>query len=127
MANKPSQNDQNVAAVEAIRNILFGEKEQYFEKRLSQLETALKNLEQQVNEQKRELENKLAEEKAVLEQQIRALETALNQKAGDLTKVLDETRQALENRLQELENRKADRQLLAAHFQEMAKTLTTSG
>jgi methyl-accepting chemotaxis protein len=123
---KAKQNDfpgGSEQSIEAIRQIIFGEKERDFEQRFQQLEQQIQALRQEAQGWVEELKKQLEGEKERLSQWIGELKGSLEQQGTDVLATIEKLRQEMEQRLNALTDAKADRKLLSDHFRQLAQLL----
>ncbi len=128
MAQNDSRNSSGATpnSIDAIRNILFGEKEKYFEERLNALQKLIENVQAQLEKQISDLSQRLDKEKEQLQNWIEQLKQ-LQEKAGkEFQQELEKLRTALEKRLAELDYTKSDRFTLGQQLRQLADFLEKS-
>lgn len=115
-ANLPS----GEGAVDAIRNIIFGEREKYFQAKLEAIEKKLEELKKDYQGKIDQLNQVITSEREQFEKSLREIAQSLNSTGQNLDQVISTLRNDLEEKLEALEKRKISHSALSTQFKKLA-------
>lgn len=113
--------DQGQAAVEAIRSIIFGEQEKFYQEKFQHLEKQLEKLKTDFTTRLKELSDRISADRKEFSSVLEQLKATLDNTDKHLEEKLSEARRYLEARLKELEEKKANRTSLASQLEKLAE------
>lgn len=111
------------AELEAIRSIIFGEQEKYFNQRILELEEQIKKLQKELSKKYEGLNQRLDQETQHLTEQLTLLKNHLEGRGQSLEQKLKNVNNQFEKRVSELDEKKVDREWMAQTLSEMVKIL----
>ncbi|RMF55891.1 MAG: hypothetical protein D6748_14555 [Calditrichaeota bacterium] len=114
---------EGAGAVEAIRNIIFGEREQFYQKQLKALESQINELKRNLEEQTSALRKEMNEQKKSFSQSLKKLEEGLENRSVGIEHLINSITNELEERLRKVEGVKLDRAALAEQLEALASQL----
>ena len=111
------------AEIEAIRSIIFGDREKYFTQKIIELDEQLKKLQKELSKKCDGLTLRLEKETRELSEQFSLLKEQAEGREQTLEKNVQDVNSHLENWIKELEAKKIDRDLLARQLNDLAKLI----
>ena len=115
------QSNQGQAAVEAIRSIIFGEQEKFYQQKFQHLEKQLEQVKTDFSARLKKLSDKITADHKEFSSVLEQLKATLEGTDKQLGEKLSEARRYLEARLKELEEKKANRTSLASQLEKLAE------
>lgn len=114
------------AEIEAIRSIIFGEQEKYFNQKILELEEQIKKLQKELNKKCEGLNQRLDQETRHITEQLSLLKEQSEGRGQSVEQKLKNINNHLDKRVGELEEKKVDREWLANTLGEMVKLLQSN-
>ena len=107
-------------AVDAIRNIIFGEQEKLFQKKIELLEKQIDDLHKKYESKLDELTRQLGREREEYLQQMTEITRNLQTQEKGVDSIINSLKDSIEKKISQLEQKKANHASLAKQFEKLS-------